>query len=137
MLGMVAAGGSLGAPTRYVVGDLWTPPACAFPWSTFAINIVGAFALGLLLETLTRSGSDVGRRRSIRLLLGTGFLGTFTTYSSLVVDTDLLIHHGRIALAAVYAAGSVLVGLCAAGGGMWSAARLAGPLGHGPTEASM
>src|SRR5699024_11239433 len=57
------------------------------PVGTFLANISGAFLLGLLVESLSRRGADHGRRRDLRLLLGTGLLGGYTTYSALANDT--------------------------------------------------
>ena len=53
--------------------------------------VAGAFLLGWLLEALSRGGPDEGRRRAIRLFVGTGIMGGYTTYSSFAVDTDGLI----------------------------------------------
>lgn len=121
---LVAAGGGVGAPARYVLGELWPPGPTGLPWSTFAVNVTGSLALGFLLELLTRSGPDTGRRRRVRLLFGTGFLGTFTTYSSLAVEADLLAAHGELGSAVAYAVGSVVVGLVAVAAGVVLAARL-------------
>lgn len=87
------------------------PETAGLPVDTFLTNIAGAFALGLLLEALARRGPDAGRRRAVRLLFGTGFLGGFTTYSALAVDSALLLGGGRAAAGLAYLALSVLVGL--------------------------
>nr|BFF15162.1 hypothetical protein GCM10025699_64650 [Microbacterium flavescens] len=96
-----------------------------FPLTVFAINLVGSFALGLLLETLVRRGPDEGARRTARLLLGTGLIGGFTTYSAFAVDVAALTD-GAPAVAIGYAVGSVVLGAVAAGAGIVAGARLHG-----------
>lgn len=118
-VGWVVLGGSLGAAARYLITEGFTGLA---PWITLMINVLGAFLLGVLLEGLAGT-PDRGRRRSLRLLLGTGVLGGFTTYSSLAVDTDLLVRQGSVGPAAVYALGTVLLGLIATVAGIALAGR--------------
>ncbi|MFT3715187.1 MAG: CrcB family protein [Gordonia sp. (in: high G+C Gram-positive bacteria)] len=113
-LGLVFVGGIAGAIVRYAIDEALTTTPTGFPWATFLINLSGAFLLGLLLESLALSGEDSGWRKRIRLLAGTGFIGTYTTYSSLAVELDLLIHHDRVVLGIVYGAVSLLLGLAAA-----------------------
>ena len=120
----VAAGGLLGAPLRYGLGVVFPTWAGQFPWTTFAINIVGALLLGFLLEALTRLGDDAGWRRRVRLCLGTGVLGSFTTYSALAVDTDLLVREHRLGSAALYAVATVIVGLLATTAGIAAGAQV-------------
>ncbi len=110
----VAVGGLIGAPARYELGVLFPQTAGRWPVTTFAVNITGAFVLGLLLEWLTRLGSDSGWRQRVRLGAGTGLLGSFTTYSTLAVDTDQLLRGHHWWAAGSYAVGSVLAGLVAA-----------------------
>ncbi|WP_138732964.1 fluoride efflux transporter FluC [Modestobacter excelsi] len=114
----VALGGLLGAPVRYAVGRWLPTPAEGWPTATFLVNLAGAFLLGLLLEALARRGPDVGRRRALRLFAGTGFCGALTTYSTLAVEVDLLVHHDRWPVAVAYGAASVVAGLVAAGAGI-------------------
>jgi CrcB protein len=109
LLALVAAGGAIGTGLREVV-TLVVPQVQEFPVATFAINLVGAFALGLLLESLARSGPDVGRRRGIRLFVGTGLLGGFTTYSALATATAMLGADGYVWWAVAYALGTVVLG---------------------------
>jgi CrcB protein len=94
------------------------------PWAVLAANLVGAFALGVLLEALVRRGADHGARRTLRLLLGTGFLGGFTTYSALVTDTAVLWGSGAAGLATLYSLGTLLVGALATVAGILLAAAL-------------
>ena len=119
---LVFAGGTFGTAARYGVSES-VGPFHDFPVATFLVNITGALALGLLLEALTRRGVDGGMRRRLRLTLGTGFLGGFTTYSALALDTDSLIRSGQPALAALYAFGTVALGLIATMIGIIAAAR--------------
>jgi len=89
-----------------------------FPLATYVTNVSGAFVLGALLEVLLRRGPDAGVRRAVRLCVGSGLLGAFTTYSTLAVEADLLVRDGHLGLAAGYAVGSVLAGLVAAAVGI-------------------
>lgn len=83
-LALIAVGGFLGAASRHVVAVAF--PA-AFPWGTLLANVTGAFLLGLLLyeaELLGQLSADT------RLLAGTGFCSSFTTYSTFAVETTQL-----------------------------------------------
>jgi len=120
---LVVAGGALGTAARVAV-TLVVPPAGSFDTAIFAINLVGAFVLGLLLERLLRSGPDEGRRRLVRLGVGTGVLGGFTTYSSLATETASLGGAGDVATATVYGLASVVLGVVAAAAGIALGARL-------------
>ena len=94
-----------------------------FPLATMLINLSGAFLLGVLLEWLVRAGADSGWRRRTRLLAGTGFMGAYTTYSTFVVEADLLVRSGRAGLAAAYVAATVVGGLVTVAAGIAVAAR--------------
>ncbi len=122
-VGLVFGGGVAGTAARYGVAQV-VGPWGVWPAATFCVNVVGAFLLGLLLEALVRRGPDVGGRQQLRLLLGTGVLGAFTTYSTLAVDTDLLLREGYASVAVAYAAGTVVVGFVASMLGIWAAAEL-------------
>lgn len=114
LIGLVLVGGTLGTAAREGL-VLSVPSLGSFPLAVFLINVVGAFALGVVLESLV-GGSHGGR--AIRLLAGTGFLGGFTTYSALATGTDLLFLDGEIATGLLYALGTLLLGLAAAGAGV-------------------
>ncbi|MCW2840704.1 MAG: hypothetical protein JWR55_2187 [Aeromicrobium sp.] len=120
----VAAGGAAGTLARYGVGE-WLNPAHTVPLGTLAVNATGSFLLGALLAHLLARGAETGRRRTARLLLGTGFLGGYTTYSALAVETETLLRDDRVALGLTYAVGSVVMGLAAALAGMVAGRALA------------
>lgn len=123
-LALVGAGGMLGAPARYLVESALPAADGRWPMGTFIVNIVGACALGFLLESLILAGPDTGRRRRMRLFLGTGFLGAFTTYSSFAVQADQLGRGGHPGIAAGYVAASLVTGLVLVGLGIGAAQRL-------------
>jgi CrcB protein len=105
---LVMGGGALGALARYLTGRLagqWMPGA-AWPWGTFAVNLIGGFAMGLLAGWLARGSTAAGE--PIRLLIGVGVLGGFTTFSSFSLETMLMIQRGDVALASGYALASVV-----------------------------
>ncbi|MDP9884134.1 CrcB protein [Sinomonas atrocyanea] len=112
VLALVFGGGVLGALSRWALGAAIPTPG-GWPLGTLAINLVGALALGALLESLARRGPDVGPRRLVRLTVGTGFLGAFTTYSTLAVDGSRLLAAGRTSDGAWYLALSLLGGAAA------------------------
>ena len=111
-IALVFAGGTVGTALRELLA-IWVPPVAGVAVVIVGINVVGAFLLGLLMETLTSRGPDEGRRRQLRLLLGTGVLGGFTTYSALATDTGLLLADDRLGTALLYALGTVVVGALA------------------------
>lgn len=115
---MVGLGGAVGTVIRFGIESAVPPAANGWPTATFTINISGAFVLAVLLETLSLGGADEGWRRRIRLGLGTGVLGGYTTYSSFMVETALLGEAGQFLIAFGYAAASVVLGLMAALAGM-------------------
>jgi CrcB protein len=110
LVALVIVGGIGGTATRDLI-ERGVGPTDGFPWATFGINVSGALLLALLLEALALRGADVGRRRRWRLLLGTGFLGGYTTYSTFGVETDTLLRDGRPGLALTYALATVVAGL--------------------------
>lgn len=112
MLGVVALGGAIGTGVRAVLAEVF-PAVGGISWAIFTINVVGAFCLGLLLEALAHRGPDVGRRRNLRLFVGTGILGGFTTYSTLADDTAQLLDAGRWGAGSGYALLTVVAGLVA------------------------
>lgn len=125
LVGLVLVGGAVGTSVRAALEHALAP-ATGWPWVTFAINVVGSFALGLLLGALAGRGADVGARRAVRLGVGTGVLGGFTTYSTFTVEVHRLVDEGTAGLGLAYAVGSVLVGLGAAVAGLALADRIHG-----------
>lgn len=123
-LGLVALGGMVGTALREGLALTFAAPPGGFPVAILVINLVGSFALGLLLESLVRRGSDEGRRRMARLLVGTGLIGGFTTYSAFAVDVGLLGSGGGLVIAFAYAVSSVVLGTLAAGAGIALAGRM-------------
>jgi CrcB protein len=118
LIALVGLGGALGTALRYALGTHWLPAGSGFPRGTFIANLVGALVLGALIELLARRGSDTGVRRRVRLLVGTGFCGGLTTYSTLALETDLLLRAHRDGLAVTYAVVTAIAGLAAAGVGI-------------------
>ena len=109
----VFLGGGTGSVLRYLVG-MWIGSA-AFPWATFAVNAVGSFAIGLLGGLASRFGWG----EALRLSLTVGLCGGFTTFSTFSKESLVLIEGGRYGLFALYAVGSVALGITAAALGFW------------------
>jgi CrcB protein len=107
---IVAVGGSLGALTRYFLQGWLLDRTGPSIIALFAINVSGAFALGLIL-TLAEERNLIGPEA--RLLLTTGFLSAYTTFSSWMFESVQLIQIGDIARAALNIVGSVVAGLIA------------------------
>ncbi len=118
---LVALGGVPGALARYWLGTALPAPG-GWPLPTLVTNLAGALALGVLLEALTRRGPDWGALRIARLLIGTGFMGAFTTYSTFALDAVKLLDAGRALPALGYLSATVLGGAAASWAGIWAAA---------------
>ena len=113
---LVALGGAAGALLRYqtgrtVVNWIGIPAATTFPWATLIVNVTGSLMMGLLAGWLARHGSV--ENESLRLLLGVGVLGGFTTFSAFSMELVLLAERGAYGLAAAYAGFSVIAGVTA------------------------
>lgn len=108
-LGLAILGGTLGTAAREAV-SLAFPPFAGIPLAIFMVNILGAFLLGLLLDTQARSGPDEAGRRTVRIMVGTGFMGGFTTYSALATDAALLIGNGSVGTGITYGLATLFIG---------------------------
>lgn len=121
VLAVIALGGIVGATARYEVAKALPTPPGTFPWATFWTNMSGSLVLGFLLVVL------LDRARSHRLLrpfLATGILGAYTTMSTYLVETAILIKDGHAAVGVTYAVSSVVVGLLLAFAGRFGARQL-------------
>ena len=105
----VALGAAVGAPLRYLT-DRWVTARVGgrVPWGTFTVNVVGSLVLGLL------AGTGLAGDAPWELVVGTGFCGALTTYSTFAWETVQLTHRRERSRAAGYAAGSIAAGLAAA-----------------------
>ena len=116
VLMFVGLGGALGAMGRFVVmSAIGHVTHSGFPWSTLTVNVLGALAMGSVLElsALVWSPSP-----EIRAMIVVGVLGAFTTFSTFSMDLYYLMDRGAIVNAAAYAIASVLVCLIAFWAGM-------------------
>lgn len=108
---LVAIGGAVGSVARYFVNlwafRLWGPN---FPWGTLAVNVVGGLAIGFLSEVIARK---FNASTEMRLLLVTGVLGGFTTFSAFSLDAVGLFERGEMTLSAVYIVASVVISIVA------------------------
>jgi fluoride exporter len=110
-LAAVATGGAFGACARFLFAagiSSWLQPA--FPLATFLINMLGSFAIGVLSALFY---ANAALSEPLRLLLITGFLGAFTTFSTFSLEVWSLLQAGRFALASAYVISSVSVGVLA------------------------
>ncbi|MEU6058881.1 CrcB family protein [Streptomyces sp. NPDC047097] len=87
-LAVIAVGGALGACARYGATLLWPTEPGAFPWTTFAVNVTGCAAMGVLMGLLT---VRTATHRLVRPFLGTGMLGGYTTFSTYTVEGNHLL----------------------------------------------
>lgn len=111
----VGAGGLIGAPARFMVDQVVNSRTRGvFPWGTWVINATGAFLLGLITGLVLYQG--LGHIPSA--VVGTGFCGAYTTFSTFSWETVRLIEEGTPSAAVRNIAGSLLVGLAAAAAGM-------------------
>ena len=120
-LALVALGGAAGGSARYGLTHAF-PDGSGFPWTTWAINVVGCFPLGLLLTGWVRPGLSP---RWWRPLIGTGFLGAFTTFSAVMHAVASLERSGSAGTALAYLGLSFVVGVASAAAGSVVGSRIA------------
>lgn len=109
-LAAIFAGGAIGAIVRVWLGRHLVQSDASWPWTVFAINISGAFALGYFATRLQERLPQSTYRRP---LLGTGFCGAYTTFSTMQVEILTMVDAGRYGLAVAYAAASIAAGVLA------------------------
>jgi CrcB protein len=114
---VVFVGGTFGAASRWAVGLALAPASpSAFPLATFVVNVSGAFGLGfaavLLIERLAPT-------RYLRNLIGIGFFGAYTTFSTMAMDGVRLVDNGHLTTAVIYWVLTLIVGQMAGVYGMW------------------
>ena len=109
----VALGGAIGSVLRYQAGrwtTWWLGPQAVtvFPWATLGVNALGSLLMGLLAGWLARQGQGGDE---LRLLLGVGVLGGFTTFSAFSLELVVLMQRGQFTYAALYLILSVALGV--------------------------
>jgi len=123
LLALVAAGGALGSVLRYATGILcaqWF--GIGFPWGTLAVNVIGSAVIGALGGAMA---AGMPFPNEARLLVITGILGGFTTFSAFSLDTGLLWQRAPLTSAG-YVAATLLLGLTAFALCFWVARRISG-----------
>ncbi len=114
---IVFCGAGLGGMARHGVNQLALRAGglAGFPVGTLAINIVGSFAMGLVVGWFAMRGEAP---QQLRLFLTTGIIGGFTTFSAFSIETAVLYERGALGAAAAYVVGSVLFSLGAVFAGL-------------------
>lgn len=130
----VLLGGAVGTGLRLTSARLLPHGVDSWPWGTLLVNVVGALLLGALLEALVRAGADVGRRRVVRVVVGSGVLGGLTTTSALALEAVQLGEAGSPLVATAYAATTLLTGVAAAAVGVGLVAAVVPRSGHAPED---
>jgi fluoride exporter len=127
---LLTVGGGIGTNARYWLGHYvaaWQVRRFGqveFPWATFFINVSGSIILGLVATAYLHQPDPLHpdpAKRNWYLLLGTGFCGGFTTFSTFSYETLGLLRDGKVLAAVAYSLGSVALGLL----GVWIAVKLA------------
>lgn len=115
---LVMAGAAAGAPMRWLL-DRWVSARnrSSFPLGTFVINVIGSFLLGVLAVTAVRGGTW-------HFLLGTGFCGGFTTFSTFNYESVRLFEKDLPSLGLLNVLGSALAGVVAVFVGFWAGSLL-------------
>ena len=114
----ILIGGAIGTLARAGVADAIPPRPSAWPWATFGVNLLGAFILGWLL---TRLAERTAPSRYWRFLVGTGFCGAVTTFSTFQIETFRFARDGHVGLAVAYPLASIAAGMALAVAGVMAA----------------
>jgi fluoride exporter len=107
----IGIAGALGALARYGIGGLiLSRGGRTFPWETFVVNVTGSFVLGFVFTAMTEQLTTASW---LRAAVTIGFVGAYTTFSTLTYETYRLLEDGALGLAAANVLGSVAAGLIA------------------------
>jgi fluoride exporter len=125
----IGTGGALGALARYGIGRTWPVTPGEFPWSTLGINVSGSLVLGILVSLVIERWPPT---RYVRPFAGIGICGGYTTWSTFMTETALLVRDDRAGLAVGYLAVSLVAGLVATYAGiglarLWPVETRGGP----------
>lgn len=115
---LVMSGGAIGAGLRYGITRALPVSPGGWPWPTFAANVVGGLAMGVLAAWVLRGDNSA---EPLRLFIGVGVLGGFTTFSAFSLEMAQMVQRGEMGMAAAYAFASVLLALGALFAGMTAA----------------
>ncbi|MCO6186169.1 fluoride efflux transporter CrcB [Rhizobium sp. L1K21] len=113
---LAALGGAVGSSFRYLVG-VWALRffGPGYPWGTFIVNVVGSFLIGVLAEFIALK---MNASSELRVLIVTGFLGGFTTFSAFSLETMTLFERGALGLSAIYVLSSLVLSIAAVFAGL-------------------
>ena len=118
----VALGGAVGAVGRFLMGMAPFLPKLSFPLPTLLINLIGAFAIGLIAQLAAQKGLQ---NENLILFLKVGICGGFTTFSTFSLETVTLFSDGKTALGLLYIALSLVLCLLGVVFGQWLAQKFA------------
>ncbi len=116
LLFAIGAGGAIGSVARHLVANTLQPATAQFPWGIFAVNVIGGFLMGVIVEL---SALKLNLSPDMRAFLTVGILGGFTTFSAFALDSALLIQRGAYLMAGLYITGSTILSIAALFAGLW------------------
>lgn len=115
MILLVGLAGALGAVARYLLSSAFTGLfGAAFPWGIFLVNVIGCFLFGVVVGL---AGHFALVSDAVRLILLTGFMGSFTTFSTFIFDSQLFLCEGRWGATLFNLAGQIVIGMLCLWGG--------------------
>jgi fluoride exporter len=106
----IGAGGALGSVARYEVAVAVPTAVGEFPWATYLVNVTGSLALGVVMTLVIERWPPT---RYVRPFVGIGVCGGYTTWSTFMTDSTLLVRGGHLAMAVGYLAATLICGLAA------------------------
>jgi CrcB protein len=112
---LIGAGGFAGAVARYLVDAQISQRFASFPWGTLVVNVSGSFLVGVLFALITERAALPAALRGPLMI---GFLGAYTTFSTLALESWRMIEDGAWLLAVLNLGGSVAIGMIAVVGGL-------------------